>query len=280
MSMIRNSLQQSVNYVPWRVRGWIKHLPVIAILQRWFIAKFLAGEEFLHVVNAGPAKGLRYPISLPKDKNVWTGTYESDFTESLASAVVSGDICYDIGSYRGFFGGVFALAGAKLVIMFEPFPENCEHLKRLIDVNPQLPLKLKSVALSDRDGKAHFKVMSEASMGKITDSPFQKEVQGEKVINVPSRKLDSLIMNNEIPPPDVMKIDVEGAEVKVLEGAQDVLRLKKPKIFIEAHSHELAKECTSILNRFNYKVIVLETMAAPDSRNDPEVSHLMASPLN
>ena len=106
-------IQYSVNFLPWQLRRWIKHIPVIASLQRWFFANFLAGQEFIHLINAGPAKGLKYPIKLPEDKAIWAGTYEPDFALVLANSVQSGDVCYDIGGYRGFFSSVFALAGAK-----------------------------------------------------------------------------------------------------------------------------------------------------------------------
>jgi FkbM family methyltransferase len=273
--MISDSLQRSVNFIPWRMRGWIKHLPLIALMQRWFFRRFLANREFLHVINAGPAKGLNYPVRLPEDKAIWAGTYESDFARALADAVSPGDVCYDIGGFRGFFSGVLALRGASLVVTFEPFPENCEQLRRLVQHNPGLPLQVEPLALGDRDGAVQFNVMPEASMGKIADSPFQSDAKETSVINVPLRRIDSLVAEGMLPP-KVMKIDVEGAEVKVLSGALEVLRRERPRLFIEAHSHELAQGCAAILEGLGYTVTVMETGLAPDPQRDPEVCHLIA----
>lgn len=278
--MISNVLQQSVNLIPWSIRSWIKHIPVVAKLQRWFFAQFLSGKEFIHLINAGPARGLKYPVSLPKDKSIWAGTYETDFALSLASAVKPGEVCYDIGGYRGFFSGVFALAGARLVVTFEPLPENCEQLYKLAEINPHLPLRTEAIAVGDCDETVEFRVMPEASMGKISDSTFQPDVKGTKLLTVPIRKLDSLVFDDVLPAPQIIKIDVEGAEVHVLKGATKVLSIHRPRLFIEAHSQSLASSCTSILNNLNYKVTVLETGVAHDPEKTPDICHLVAQPYS
>ena len=269
-------IQYSVNFLPWQFRGWIKHIPIISNLQRWFFAKFLAGQEFIHLINAGPAKGLKYPVQLPEDKAIWSGTYEPDFALVLANSVQPGDICYDIGGYRGFFSSVFALAGAKLVITFEPLPANVSQLRRLAEVNPQLPLRLESIAVGEEDGFVEFYVMPEASMGKLENSSFQAEVKGTDLLTVPIRKLDSLVSEETIPAPQVIKIDVEGAEVQVLKGAREMLCKYHPLLLIEAHSPLLANDCTCILRELGYQVSVLETGFAPNPQSDPEVCHLIA----
>jgi FkbM family methyltransferase len=276
--MSNKLIQYSVNLLPWQIRSWIKHIPVVSQLQRWFFERFLAGQEFIHTINAGPAKGLRYPISLPQDKGIWTGTYETNFALALVNSVQAGDICYDIGAYRGFFSGILALAGAKLVVMFEPLPENCTQLQHLIETNPQLPLKLESMAVGDQDGEIEFNVMPEASMGKIQTSPFQLEVEGERRLQVPIYKLDNLVISSKLPPPKVMKIDVEGAEMQVLQGASEVLKMYHPSLYIEAHSHELSDDCNQFLTGLGYKhITVLETGLPPNPKCDPEICHLICT---
>jgi hypothetical protein len=94
-----NLLERSVNFIPWQARHWIKHIPIVAWLQRLVFQKFFSGREFLHQINAGPAKGLNYPISLPLDKAIWTGAYETELAQAVTDAVCKGDVCYDIGAY-------------------------------------------------------------------------------------------------------------------------------------------------------------------------------------
>src|SRR6476619_6629492 len=165
--MISRFLQEAVYAVPWRVRGMIKRIPLVAPLQRWLVEKFLTGEEFVHRVDAGPARGLVYPVRLPQDKSVWTGTYETEFAGALASAVAPGDVCFDVGGWHGFYAGLLALAGASKVFVFEPLPANCDRIRRLIELNPALPIELIAAAVADRAGETEFQVMAQESMGKL-----------------------------------------------------------------------------------------------------------------
>jgi FkbM family methyltransferase len=276
--MLSKALEQSVNLIPWSMRRRIKDVPVVASLQRWFFANFLSGREFLHQINAGPAKGLTYPISLPLDKLIWTGAYEVNLATAIASAVKDGDICYDIGAYRGFFSGVLALAGAAEVIAFEPFPTNFEQLERLVSNNPDLPLKIQNIAIGRNNGIAEFTVMADSSMGKLATSSFQSEIAGESVLTIPVRTLDTLVEEDGYTAPNVLKIDVEGAEVDVLEGARRILEGNRPRLFIEAHSHELGERCFEILDEFGYEVSFLNPGTSLDKLAPTDVSHLIARP--
>ena len=274
--MMANVLERSVNLIPWRARHWIKHIPLVARLQRRVFQMFLSGREFLHTINAGPAKGLVYPISLPLDKAIWTGAYEQTLAQVASTAVNVGDVCYDIGAYRGFFTGVFALAGAGQVIAFEPFAANCNQLQRLVASNPQLPISCENIAIGSEDGIAEFNVMADSSMGKLASSSFQAELPTADMLQVPLRKIDSLVSEAKYPPPQIMKIDVEGAEVQVLEGARQTLQVSKPILFIEAHSRNLADACTELLEGIGYRVRVFDQSRWKEKNPQSEVCHLIA----
>jgi len=251
----------------------IKDLPGVAALQRRFIMRFLAGQRFAHTITAGPARGLHVEIVLPQDKGLWTGTYEAGFTAALAAAVRPGDVCFDVGAYRGFMSGVFALRGAREVITFEPLPENVKAIERLIGMNSNLPIRVLEAAIGNRDGEVSFERMPEASMAKVRGSDFQSEHRGGATFQVQMRTLDSLVEKNEIPPPNVVKIDVEGSEVSVIEGARAVLMNCKPKLLIEAHSPALAAECIRSLSQAGYQTRVIDTS---ERYGDPNIRHLAA----
>ena len=63
--------------------------------------------------------------------------------------------------------------------------------------------------------------------------------------------------------PDVLKIDVEGAELAVLQGGMEILKRRKPTIFLSTHSIELRESCLNLLKEIGYKAEPLV------SGNDP-----------
>lgn len=272
---MRRFLQSSVNLLPASARHWIKHIPGVAAGQRWLVNRVLSGQPFVHVINAGPARGLHFEVVLPCDKAVWAGTYEAEFSAALRQGVRPGDVCYDIGGYRGYMAGVFALAGASAVVVFEPLPANIKALMRLIELNPDRPLRLERTAIGNTDGAVMFRIMPDSSMGKLAHSPFQAGLCAEEVITVPIARLDTLLAERRVPPPNVVKIDVEGAEVDVLRGASRILREFRPRLFIEAHSAALADESSQILSQYGYSVRQMESGIVP-----PELArHLLAEPV-
>ena len=271
---LRSLISESVNYIPYSVRPWIKSLPGIAEIQRWLVTRFLSNQPFVHTINVGPAAGLRFEVNLPNDKSVWTGVYEREFTTTIVEHVKPGDVCYDIGGYRGYISGAMALAGATNVFIFEPLPDNQRALRRLCELNPQLPVNMIAVALGSEDGTALLKVMPDASMGKLSNSSFQSEVTALSEISVPVRKIDSLLQTREIPPPDVIKIDVEGAEADVLTGAGEMLLASRPRIFLEAHGEALEKACSEQLLRLGYKIRRIER----DIPGEASARHLVCLP--
>lgn len=274
--MIKSLIQQSVQFIPWKVRGWIKHIPGLAAMQRFVLRNVVEGQEFEFAISAGPAKGLKYPVVLPDDKGVWTGSYEIEFVTALVGSVKPGDICFDIGGWRGYCGGAMATHQTKSVYIFEPLPDNCARIERLLSLNNNLPIQLVKTAVGAADGKATFSMLDATSMGKLSDSPFQPDVKSEKTIDVTVISLDSWRRRNGIAAPHVMKIDVEGAELMVLHGAADTLKESQPTLFIECHSRELTKDVCAYLAPLGYKFKTLETNLAPDGKSEPEVCHLVA----
>jgi FkbM family methyltransferase len=279
LSPMRSLVAWSIRLVPWRLRTVIKRMPIVAGLQRRVLAKLLTGREFVHTIDAGPAKGLVFPIVLPDDKRVWTGTYEHEFVQSLAKAVRPGDVCFDVGGWRGFCAGVMAQAGAARVVVFEPLPANCERIRRMIELNPSRPgLLLEPSAVGEQNGTASFQLMSETSMGKLENSPFQTQDVGGQQISVNVVSLDAYCAAAGIDRVDVIKLDVEGAELAALHGAVRLLTNSRPRLFIEAHSRSLAAGVTEFLTNRDYEVSVLTTGRPPDGITEPEVCHLNAIP--
>lgn len=269
---MKKLLRSSVNALPSAARGWIRHVPGVAEFQRWLVNRVLSGEPFLHTINSGPAAGLRFEVTLPLDKAIWAGTYESQFADEISRGIRAGDVCYDIGGYRGYMAGTMALAGAARVLVFEPLPLNQYALRRLCDLNPGLNVELKPIAIGHIDASIRLRVMADASMGKLVTSTFQVDAESKGEIEVAVRSLDSMVQRQEIPPPQVIKIDVEGAELEVLQGAANTLSAWRPRIFLEAHSASLEEACVRELAQRGYNLRRLESNANAEE----DTRHLIA----
>jgi len=272
MSM-KNIIIDLTSKVPFKWRTRIKNIPGLKQLQSVLLNKWVKQNEFIATISGGPAKGLVFPVQMPQDKLMWIGTWELDFARFLQQSVKSGWICYDIGGYKGYFGGIMALSGAREVFIFEPLPVNTEKIKNLISLNSNLPLRLIEKAVSNVSGTSVFKVMTEGTMGKLEKSSFQEWEKEVDTLEVESITIDELL--EHIPDPDLIKIDVEGAEEMVLQGGMKTLKSKKPVLMIEVHSAQIGARCYSLLNSIYNNIYVFETGKNPGN-GEPEICHYIA----
>jgi FkbM family methyltransferase len=271
-----NLISKVLSLIPFAARGKIKSIPGVAQLQRAVISRTLDGRAFEHRVDAGPAQGITFQISMPEDKGIWTGTYELDFAERLARAVRPGMVAYDIGSWHGFFAGVMAAQGAGEVHVFEPLPENVERIRRLVSLNPGRSIKLHSCAVGEREAEMDLLILPQTSMAKLETSTFQANERASDRVRVKVRSLDAMVGSGEIAPPGLIKIDVEGAEMMVLLGAIQTIRRNRPVLFAEVHSSTLLKQCQELLTTEHYRIEQID--ADLDSACMKDVFQIMATP--
>jgi len=135
----------------------------------------------------------------------------------------------DVGANKGDFTLLAArLAGnTGRVISIEPEPGNHSILQRSIALNHYSNITVLQLALSERDGTAYLKIGS--TSGAHTLSP---EFRGLlKTVPVPTRTLDAVVAEQQLPSVDMIKIDVQGLELDVLRGAAETLRAN-PRIIL------------------------------------------------
>jgi len=159
-------------------------------------------------------------------------------------------VCWDVGANVGFYTLLFAkLVGARgRVFAFEPFHRNVEMLRRHVDMNEYRNVRLFSCALGDFDGHVSFDPGPNAHMGRI-------KVEGR--VSVPCSRADTLLATGEIEAPDLIKIDVEGAEVDVLQGARRAME-RHPSIVLATHGATVHRKCVELLTACGYQVHALD----------------------
>lgn len=189
-------------------------------------------------ILSGPLAGKRW-LSTSGTHGCWLGTYEAPLQRLLADALRPGDVFYDIGANVGFFSLLASQrVGAGRVIAFEPLPANLELLRRNLALNGADNVSIVDAAVADTSGRARFTVGGSASQGALADEGIEVAVVA----------LDEL----DLPPPTVMKIDVEGAESRVLAGAVRLLTHHRPVIFLSSHGFRQYDACTRFLEGVGY----------------------------
>jgi len=147
----------------------------------------------------------------------------------------------DIGANVGWYSLIASsvTGGHAHVHAFEPEPTNFKTLQENIQRNEFSNITAWPIALGDSDVKMEL-FLSEENMGDHRLSP----IYGRRSVEVDVFRLDTVMRNIEFVP-DIVKIDVQGAEVLVLDGAREVFRRAGDKLAIII---EFAPECLGMNN--------------------------------
>ncbi|GJM10109.1 MAG: hypothetical protein DHS20C11_23850 [Lysobacteraceae bacterium] len=161
------------------------------------------------------------------------GIWEMHVTECLARAISPGMTVVDVGANYGYFAVLMAaLAGPKgRLIAIEANPAAADLLQVTLKRNGFMGRsKLHRVAVADKDqGTAWLRYAADTMNGNIHDKAPKLKSEQDRLVEVPLATLDSLIAPGTRV--DVMKVDIEGAERAMWQGARRVLA-ENPKIAI------------------------------------------------
>jgi FkbM family methyltransferase len=158
----------------------------------------------------------------------------------LASHLKQGDFAIDVGAC---FGAYSILMAAKCgqsgrVVAFEPDPYACEVLEKNLDLNPNIRRPVvEACACSDSDGEATLFSRGGNAQSSLARSAVQfSATQKAEEIRVPLVTVDSYLVAHDQPEPRCIKIDAEGAEIRILKGARQLL-LGNALIVCELHPY-------------------------------------------
>ncbi len=169
----------------------------------------------------------------------------------------SGMTVWDVGANVGVFSVAAAARGAS-VVAFEPDVWLAELLERTrgLPENESLDLSIVPVAVSNKDGIAQFMIAERGRASNALEEAGGHSQMGgvrEKRM-VPTLTLDTLCKT--LVAPDFLKVDVEGAELLVLQGATALLR-RRPNLLVEVSDNH-AEQITYILKNAGYHLFDAE----------------------
>lgn len=162
--------------------------------------------------------------------------------------VREGDVCWDVGANIGYFTLLMAARtrSSGRVDAFEPFPPVYEKLERNIALNNFTWVNPVSRAASDQNGTMQF-VLPEFGISPYASERTQtmlqdcggvgylkmQEQEGVQTVDVDVTTLDEYAAETNLQRLDVMKMDIEGAELTALKGMQNTIETMRPVIAIE-----------------------------------------------
>jgi len=113
----------------------------------------------------------------------------------------------------------------------EPNPPTADRLRRNISLNKASNINVQQLACTDTEKTLHFFQASFENTGGSSMSG--KNAHSNREIEVHGEPLDAIVKALELKRIDLVKIDVEGAELQVLRGMTESLAKRHPKIIIE-----------------------------------------------
>jgi FkbM family methyltransferase len=167
-----------------------------------------------------------------------TSPIETGEQRLLSRVTRSGDVVFDIGANIGLHTALLSrVVGPRgRVYAFEPNPLLASCLERTLTGLSNA--RLYGVALSDKEADAVLYIPDDHTMASLADWTRGRSESGSQQVHCPQTTLDALIARDRLPAPDVVKCDVEGAELSVFKGAyHTVNRVDAPLILFEANVH-------------------------------------------
>ena len=180
------------------------------------------------------------------------GEWEPEVGELLLRELKKGDVFYDIGANVGYFTCLASTCEGVAVCSFEPDPISISVLKLNLTLNRVSSQSATAfqIAIGSQNERRKFSRFPIHNVGK---SGFEIKEKAEEAFEVECRTLDSMISGENLPKPSVVKIDTEGWECHVLNGAKELFENDRPRLIIfEAVCDEECRISDPELIRFFY----------------------------
>lgn len=252
--------------LPFRLRG--QSVAARLLRHGWYVAPppllipdlyrgLLEADPFADIIDVTtPAGVTAVPVDMRNsqligaDRESFPDGYEPDVAAALELLLPDGGTFLDAGANWGYFALLAALRPGfhGQVVAIEPAPRPADDLDALATALA-LPIQRHRLALGDADGMA---VLSQPLMtggASLVDAPAGTPV--------PVRRLDGL----DLPAPDVIKLDVEGAELAALRGGARLLERHRPAIIMECRTDTPGGDWASplhLLAGHGYRLFALE----------------------
>jgi FkbM family methyltransferase len=219
MGMLKNIFKR-LTYQPALIR-LARGLRLSKLLRKWYYW-WARPDDGIVVIDVGGIQA-RFYVRGPEELRIVesAGGGEDEVLRQLVKRLRPGDVVYDVGANVGLYSVVTAKAVGKTghVVAFEPARKFHEHLLANVALNGLTNVRCFRLALGDRVGQGTLRTSDVIGNLSLLSSG-REDAPGEVVDIVAGDTLTTLA---GLPPPRLVKIDVEGSEYAVIQGLRETL---------------------------------------------------------
>ena len=181
-------------------------------------------------VALGPAAGLRLEADPDVPLTAYLGIFEWELDRHVRALCRPGTRAFDVGGYNGYYALAFSRLSGAPVICLDSDEAACDRIRRTCRANGHVGARILV-----RETYAAWEI---------------NEAQNCTTLDALAAERDGFV-------PDLVKIDVEGAELSVLGGMPELLAQRRPHLIVEVHSAELERQCGDLLLSQGYAPLVV-----------------------
>jgi FkbM family methyltransferase len=207
------------------------------------------------VLRQGRVDGFQMLVRVDEEvgRNIYyKGVHEKEESAFFRSVIGKSSICFDVGANVGYFSLLFAsLCPQGTVHSFEPVPLNYHTLSTNKLLNGFTNMSASPCAVGEVEGQVGFVISSDSAYSSLVDTGRKPVL--ERIV-VAMTTLDGYCEKQNVARVDVLKVDVEGAEERVIAGALNLLRdrARRPRtVMLELYEPMLQGNHSSIESILN-----------------------------
>lgn len=194
------------------------------------------------------------------------------------------NLCLDVGANIGNYSKLLLAETNSKVISFEPLPFVFKKLSdNLSDYSDRTTLVNKGISNKSETLKIHYNENLPSTASFVKESNHLEHIQNNETLEIEVTSIDDFCRENQITEIDYIKIDVEGFESEVLEGAFETFKSIKPKyVQIEYGWHQLIRNTTlnyyaEKLSNYNVYQLTYNNMKLVDPKDSYANFHLYSN---
>jgi FkbM family methyltransferase len=204
----------------------------------------LSSEKYPVIPCGGALKGYRMRVEWARYRCFAYGSWEPELIQLVSKTVKPGFTIVDVGAHIGYYSLLFSrLVGPTgRVIAFEPVPKNFEFLNENVKLNHCTNIEPENRAVLDRSQQIRIEVPDDDPL-PVGVSFANPDNKGDVIVTAVSLDEFALGRTKRV---DFLKVDAEGAEDKVLDGARGLIERDHPLIMMEVHHFDGCLEKSAI----------------------------------